>query len=245
MGVPAHKATTNAIVWKAQDVLHKAELHPVWVHVEGVPYTVKHFHGLWVVGTLIGVTLDVDLVTLQSRGFVHVLVAMEKPKALEKQVDGSCPLLVVACALKPKIFYLLFHREPADFVPFFWRRKGEDGDEEDLANDKNHGVSGPSGTSNSEASNMDVDASHSPTLVNKGKFVVVSPLLCITPYNANLSTPRGMEIVDMVQRLSPQLVHPAVPPGTSETRVERMTVGLLAQHTLSHVAFSSVGDFRP
>ena len=40
----------------------------VWVHVQGVPYPLRHFLGLWVVGSLIGTTLDVDLVTLRSRG---------------------------------------------------------------------------------------------------------------------------------------------------------------------------------
>jgi hypothetical protein len=32
------------------------------VHVDAVPHTVSHFLGLWAVGSLIGVTLDVDLV---------------------------------------------------------------------------------------------------------------------------------------------------------------------------------------
>jgi hypothetical protein len=44
MGVPSHKATATVTAWKPHDIPHKAELHPVWVHVEGVPYTVRHFH---------------------------------------------------------------------------------------------------------------------------------------------------------------------------------------------------------
>jgi hypothetical protein len=42
MGVPSHKATATVTAWKPQDIPHKAELHPIWVHVEGVPYTVRH-----------------------------------------------------------------------------------------------------------------------------------------------------------------------------------------------------------
>lgn len=83
MAVLAHKATASVTIWKAQDIQHKSELKPVWVHVEGVPYTVRHFHGLWAVGTLLGVPLDVDLVTLRSRGVVRIHVAMVNPKALE------------------------------------------------------------------------------------------------------------------------------------------------------------------
>jgi hypothetical protein len=37
MGVPAHKGTSSVMIWKPQDIQHKSELIPVWVHVEGVP----------------------------------------------------------------------------------------------------------------------------------------------------------------------------------------------------------------
>jgi hypothetical protein len=118
--------------------------------VEGVPYTVRHFHGLWAVGTLLGVPLDVDLVTLRSHGVVHIFVAMVNPKALEGHVDDFCPFLAVACAVKLKFFSFVFCREPTDFVvdpsftPFFWRRKGDDMDEEDLGNDKEVPTTGAS-----------------------------------------------------------------------------------------------------
>ena len=42
----------------------------------GVPYTLRHFLGFWVVGSLIGTTLDVDLATYRSRGVVRILVGM-------------------------------------------------------------------------------------------------------------------------------------------------------------------------
>jgi hypothetical protein len=79
-------------------------------------------------------------------------------------------------------------------------------DEEDLGNDKDHDISGPSGAStSSEVSNMDVDTSLPPSLANKGKSVAASTVFCsvITPYNANSRIPRGLEIVERVRRLSP------------------------------------------
>jgi hypothetical protein len=36
------------------------------VHVDGVPHTARHFLGFWAVGSLIGTTLDVDLVSQES-----------------------------------------------------------------------------------------------------------------------------------------------------------------------------------
>jgi hypothetical protein len=57
---------------------------------------------------------------------------MVNPRALEGQVDDTGPFLAVACAVKLKLFGFVFRRELADFVadpsfiPFFWRRKGDD-----------------------------------------------------------------------------------------------------------------------
>ncbi|KAM0895587.1 hypothetical protein ACQ4PT_023744 [Festuca glaucescens] len=55
---------------------------------------------------------------------------------------------------------------------------------------------------------MDVDASHSAPSSNNGESVAHSHGLCVetTPYNANPRTPRGIEIVERVRRLSLQLV---------------------------------------
>ena len=75
MSVPSFKAQASVSVWSAQDIQPKRMLEQVWVHVQGVPYTVRHFLGLWAVGSLIGTTLDVDLVTLRSRGIVRILSA--------------------------------------------------------------------------------------------------------------------------------------------------------------------------
>jgi hypothetical protein len=66
MGVPDSSTQMSVSIWKAQDVPHKFELQPTWVHVERVPHTVRHFLGLWAVGSLIGTTLVVDLVSPES-----------------------------------------------------------------------------------------------------------------------------------------------------------------------------------
>jgi hypothetical protein len=48
----------------------------VWFHVEGVPHTLRHFLGLWVVGSLGGKTVDVDLMSLRRRVVIRIQVAM-------------------------------------------------------------------------------------------------------------------------------------------------------------------------
>ena len=63
-------------IWIAEEVLHTAELTPTWVHVAGVPNTVRHFLGLWAVGFLIGKTMDVDLLALRRQNVVRILVAL-------------------------------------------------------------------------------------------------------------------------------------------------------------------------
>jgi hypothetical protein len=91
MGVPKYNAHATFSSWRRQDIAPEFVMEPVWVQVDGVPYTVRHFHGLWVVGSLIGTTQDVDLVTLRSKGIVRILIAMRDLSALEKDADGSNP----------------------------------------------------------------------------------------------------------------------------------------------------------
>jgi hypothetical protein len=164
MGVPDSSAQMSVSIWKAQDVPHKFELQPIWVHVDGVPHTVRHFLGLWVVGSLIGTTLDVDLVSLRSRGVVRILVAMNEPKNLDKQNDilgYACLGVSVTVQLKGDDFF--FHREPVDFVqdegftPFFWKHKGDDDAGFDGSGLDNPQNDAPNRDSSSTSASMDVD----------------------------------------------------------------------------------------
>jgi hypothetical protein len=76
-------------------------MEPTWIHVDGVPHIVRHFHGLWTVRSLIGSTLDVYLVSLRSQGTVHVLVGMRDLSTLAKDVDDdNSPCLDVVATLK-------------------------------------------------------------------------------------------------------------------------------------------------
>jgi hypothetical protein len=115
-------------------VPHKIELKQVWLHVEGVPHTVRHFLGLRVVGSLMGTTLDVDLLSLRRRGVVRVLVAMYNTSVLEKKKDGTGPF-VSRDVVRLKGYEFRFRREPVnyvpepDFIPFIWRKRS-DGDDD-------------------------------------------------------------------------------------------------------------------
>jgi hypothetical protein len=66
MGVPNFDAQFKLIKWEVQDIQPKFDLPQLWVHVEGMPHTLRHFHGLWALGSLMGTTVDVDLPTLYS-----------------------------------------------------------------------------------------------------------------------------------------------------------------------------------
>ena len=111
------------------------------MHVQGIPYPLRHFLGIWVVGSLIGTTLDVDLLMLRSRGVVRILVGMTDSQALVKHVDSFGSYIGASCVVKLKEYDFFFRREPADFapdpgfVPFFWCRKGDDLDEEGTGNE--------------------------------------------------------------------------------------------------------------
>ena len=117
MSVPSFSAQATISVWAAQDIQPKRMLEQVWVHVQGVPYTVRHFLGLWVVGSLIGTTLDVDLVTLRSQNVVRILVAMIDSSVLDKRVDERGPYIGASCVIKLREYDFFFRREAGDFIP--------------------------------------------------------------------------------------------------------------------------------
>jgi hypothetical protein len=160
LGVPNSNAQMTFSVWHAQDVPHTFELQQVWVHVEGVAHTVRHFLGLWAVGSLVGTTLDVDLVSLRSLG---ILVAMMDPKYLDKfnEARGSACLGVTA-TIKSKGYDLFFLREKPDlihdpgFTPFFWKKKGDDASKEGPGPDSDDSHAPGRGASSLSA-RMDID----------------------------------------------------------------------------------------
>ena len=121
--------------------MHKLELEQVWVHLTGVPNPMRHFWGLWAVGTLIGTTIDVDMITLRRRGVVHILVGMMK-RASFKKSDELGPYIETDGVLRLKGYDFVFRPEKEDFVPepefvpFVWQRKGkEDPDDNGLEED--------------------------------------------------------------------------------------------------------------
>jgi hypothetical protein len=113
MSVPKTNAQALVSSWVHQGVQPVFVMEPVWVHVEGVPDSVRHFLGLWAVGSLIGTMLDVDLFSLRSLGIVRVLVAMRDPAALEK--DNGC--MEVIALLQLSGYRFRFRREAVGFQP--------------------------------------------------------------------------------------------------------------------------------
>ncbi|KAE8771686.1 hypothetical protein D1007_56408 [Hordeum vulgare] len=142
MNVPSVNAQMTVTAWRSQEVPHKIELQQIWLHVDGVPHTVRHFLGLWAVGTLMGKTLDVDLISLRRRGVVRILVAMTNTQILAKDKDDAGPFVATDVVVKLKGYAFTFRREPRgytpdpEFVPFIWRRKSDDADDDSGAKEK-------------------------------------------------------------------------------------------------------------
>jgi hypothetical protein len=124
-------------------------------------------------------------------------------KVLEKRADETGPYKGDTVAVKLKGYAFIFHRESdfvacPCFVPFFWKCKGDDQDDDGMGKDREgEDNSGPSRQLCSEVVNMEVDSPHTPNDSSKGKMVsnviVVSKdlLFAITPFNPNPQTPRG------------------------------------------------------
>ena len=117
VGIPSTSSSITISAWQSSEVQHKMELEQVWIHVQGVPHNVRHFMALWAVGTLMGKTLDVDLLSLRRRGVVRILVGMFDSSVLNQKKDALGHFVNADVIVKLKGFEFRFRREPADFVP--------------------------------------------------------------------------------------------------------------------------------
>jgi hypothetical protein len=163
MDVPDFEAQFKITKWEIKDIQAKFDLPQLWVHVEGVPHTVRHFHGLWTIGSLLDITVDVDLPSLYSQNIVRIKVAMMNPDILNKHQDDKGFYVDVTTILKFKGYDLSFRKQEVgfkpdpSFTPFFWRRK-DDELNEDPSNVKGKGPqSAQLGSSGSHATSMEVD----------------------------------------------------------------------------------------
>ena len=59
-----------------QEIVPSYELEEVWVHVTRVPPGFRKYLVLWALGTVVGSTLDVDMLTYRKKGIVRVKVAI-------------------------------------------------------------------------------------------------------------------------------------------------------------------------
>ncbi|KAK1650172.1 hypothetical protein QYE76_067977 [Lolium multiflorum] len=110
VGVPSFSSS----IWRSAEVPHKAELEKVWLHVDGVPHTLRHFLGLWALGS--GRTVDVDLVSLRRMAVVRIQVAMLQAGVLGDPSDEARSIAKVDDVVKFKAFEFRFRRGPTDYI---------------------------------------------------------------------------------------------------------------------------------
>ena len=72
-----HGVTLTISVWQQdQDIIPAYELDEVWVHITGVPPSYRHYLVFWALGTVIGATPDVDMLTYRKTGVIRVKVGI-------------------------------------------------------------------------------------------------------------------------------------------------------------------------
>jgi len=83
-----HGVTLTVSVWQNNhDIIPKYELEDVWVHITGVPHAYRHYLVFWAVGTVIGATLEVDMLTYRKKGVIRVKVGMLDKSQLPHTTD--------------------------------------------------------------------------------------------------------------------------------------------------------------
>lgn len=65
----SQQVTLTISEWEfSGDATPAYHLDEVWVHVTGVPHAWRHYLGFWALGSMIGVTLQVDMYTYRKKG---------------------------------------------------------------------------------------------------------------------------------------------------------------------------------
>ena len=106
-----HRVTLMISDWKNDgDVLPAYQLDEVWVHVTGVPHTWRHYLVFWALGSVIGTTFEVDMLTYRRKGIIRILVGMMNRELL---------LLITDVVFGKEGYNVTFSTEGSDFVPAF------------------------------------------------------------------------------------------------------------------------------
>ena len=133
--IKSHNVTIEFKPWRSEEIPHRFELLPNWVHVQGVPHALRHFLGLWAVGSMIGMTLDVDLLCLRRRGIVRIQVAVLNLVAFKRSTVGFLSSDVVVQRKGYELRYnleKLDFRVDADLVPRVWEHGDDPGATKDM-----------------------------------------------------------------------------------------------------------------
>ena len=159
--VKSHNVLIAISEWKSENDVKPTynPLKPVWVHVTGVPPPLRHFLGLWAVGSVIGATQDVDLICLRRRGIVRIQVAVLNLNIFKKEDNTGSASVSAGMYVKLNGYDFRFVLEKDDFkpdddfIPRIWEHQDDGPDhganrDDDLPDQdankkaKNSGVSG-------------------------------------------------------------------------------------------------------
>lgn len=84
----------NVQIWN-DDAMAVGKLAIVWVRAKGVPKTMKNFHGLCEIGSMIGYTQDMDMELVSKTGLVRLKVAVVDHNKIPRWTKLTTPNLMV------------------------------------------------------------------------------------------------------------------------------------------------------
>ncbi|XP_044351587.1 uncharacterized protein [Triticum aestivum] len=184
----SHNVTIEFKPWKSEAIPHRFELISIWVHVHGVPHALRHFLGLWAVGSVIGATLDVDLLCLRRRGIVRIQVAVLNLDAFKRSTIDSLSSDVVIQRKGYEFRYSLEKedfRVDADFVPRVWEHGDDSGGDKGHERDDTVGGNDTSKRPKPTSSSSN-NTSAPPT---SGGVVPMQMAIAVTPSNPHRGLP--------------------------------------------------------
>lgn len=104
-----HGVALTISEWQeAGDVIPSYELDMAWVHVTGVPHAWRHYLGFWALGSVIGATEEVDMLTFRKLGVIRIKVGIMDREHFPFTTD---------VVFGKHGYELIYTIEPEDFQP--------------------------------------------------------------------------------------------------------------------------------
>lgn len=179
-----HGVALTISEWQeAGDVIPSYELDMAWVHVTGVPHAWRHYLGFWALGSVIGATEEVDMLTFRKLGVIRIKVGIMDREHFPFTTD---------VVFGKHGYELIYTIEPEDFQPAIPTPSNDTMDHDSAGTDNGSNMDGGSADHAAKKKKANTSTPESSNAAVSGP----TPMqLAVTPFGDRRPVPQRQQII--------------------------------------------------